>query len=117
MSDLGTSSKEQTFHIIRPEKNDISRRQMVGEEYLSILDKVKRIAYYQQMHGISKGIKGFIFHGDVGVARHFASVCSELALLLISFMDRTSPDRFTDNLRLKFLMFSMKGKSIGIPLY
>jgi len=88
VSDLGTSSKEQTFHIIRPEKNDISRRQMVGEEYLSILDKVKRIAYYQQMHGISKGIKGFIFHGDVGVGKTTCAKCvaSELGAPLI-FID------------------------------
>jgi SpoVK/Ycf46/Vps4 family AAA+-type ATPase len=61
--------KEIAFHVIKPEQNPATRRQIKGEEYLSILDKIRRIAYYQQMNDIEKGIRGFILHGDVGTGK------------------------------------------------
>jgi len=80
--------EQPTFHIIKPEKNQATRRQIKGEEYLSILDKVRRIAYHQQMHGISNGIRGFIFHGDVGIGKTTCAkaVATELGAPLI-FID------------------------------
>ncbi len=66
---MSYQQEQKAFHVIKPEQNQVTRRQIKGEEYLLILDKVRRIAYHQQMHGINKGIQGFIFHGDVGIGK------------------------------------------------
>lgn len=60
---------ESAFNIIKPEENQFTKRQIKGNEYLLILDKITRITYYQQLYGIKNGIKGFIFHGDVGIGK------------------------------------------------
>ena len=80
--------EQQTFQVIKPEDNNITRRQIKGQEYLSILDKVIKIAYYQRMYGIKNGIRGFIFHGDVGTGKTTCAkaVAAELGAPLI-FID------------------------------
>jgi SpoVK/Ycf46/Vps4 family AAA+-type ATPase len=89
VSELATSHREQrTFDVIKPEESKFSRRQIKGNEYISILEKCVRIAYHQQKNGISNGIRGFIFHGDVGIGKTSCAraVAKELGAPLI-FID------------------------------
>lgn len=46
-----------------------TRRDIKGEEFIEILKKVEKIILHQKRHGIEEGIKGFIFHGDVGLGK------------------------------------------------
>ncbi|MDP3012928.1 MAG: ATP-binding protein [Candidatus Subteraquimicrobiales bacterium] len=80
--------EQAVFHVIKPEQNPATRRQIKGEEYISILDKVRRIAYYQQMHAIKDGIRGFILYGDVGTGKTTCAkaVAAELGAPLV-FID------------------------------
>jgi len=60
--------------IIKPSDNIFTKRQIKGAQYIEILDKVRRIAYFQKQNQISQGIKGFVFHGPVGIGK---TVCSK----------------------------------------
>ncbi len=80
--------KEEQFNIIKPEKNPNTQRKLKGKPYQDILEKVRRIALYQKRHAITDGIKGFLFHGDVGIGKTLCAktVAKDLACPLI-FVD------------------------------
>jgi SpoVK/Ycf46/Vps4 family AAA+-type ATPase len=67
MEDDSTSGWKPT--IITPDKNKLDRRSLQGKPYLDILDFCESIASHQKREVIEKGIKGFIFHGEVGVGK------------------------------------------------
>lgn len=77
-----------SFTIIQPSDNTITKRQIKGKPYLEILDKVHHIVFHQKQHAISNGIKGFIFHGDVGIGKTMCSkaLANELGVPLV-FVD------------------------------
>jgi len=79
---------EQKFNIIKPTDNPTSKRELKGETYLNILKKVTTIALYQKNAHIEKGIKGFLFHGDVGLGKTLTAkvLASEMAVPLL-FID------------------------------
>ena len=81
-------SEPRVLQIIKPEENPISKRQVKGDEYLAILDKTIKIAYHQQLNAIQQGIKGFIFHGEVGTGKTMCAkaIAAELGSPLI-FVD------------------------------
>jgi SpoVK/Ycf46/Vps4 family AAA+-type ATPase len=81
-------SEKQVFRVIKPEENKVNKRLIRGKEYLDILDKVVTIAHHQQLYAVSEGIKGFIFHGDVGIGKTMCAkaVASTLGAPLI-FID------------------------------
>jgi SpoVK/Ycf46/Vps4 family AAA+-type ATPase len=62
-------AEQRVFRVLKPEENPVSKRQIRGKEYQSILEKVVRIAHHQQLYSVREGIKGFIFHGDVGIGK------------------------------------------------
>jgi SpoVK/Ycf46/Vps4 family AAA+-type ATPase len=76
------------FKIIKPQENKVNKRLVRGKEYLDILEKVISIAHHQQLYSVSEGIKGFIFHGDVGIGKTMCAkaVASSLGVPLI-FID------------------------------
>ena len=76
------------FRVLKPEQNPVTKRQIRGKEYLSILEKVVRIAHHQQFHAVREGIKGFIFYGDVGVGKTMCAkaVASTIGVPLV-FID------------------------------
>jgi len=82
------ASEQRVFRIIKPEENPVSKRQIHGKEYQSILEKVVRIAHHQQLYSVREGIKGFIFHGEVGIGKTMCAkaVASTLGAPLI-FID------------------------------
>jgi len=66
--------KETGFRVIKPQDNPHTLRKIKGKPYLTILEKVQRIALYQKENIIQAGIKGFVFHGDVGIGK---TVCAK----------------------------------------
>lgn len=76
------------FRVLKPEQNPVTKRQIRGKEYLSILEKVVRIAHHQQFHAVREGIRGFIFYGDVGVGKTMCAkaVASTIGVPLV-FID------------------------------
>jgi len=80
--------EKEEIRIIKPPDNPNSSRQIKGEPYLKIFDKVRRIILYQKQNAIEKGIKGFIFHGDVGIGKTVCAktVAKEIACPLL-FID------------------------------
>src|SRR6266568_520793 len=76
------------FTILSPKQNLWSRRMIKGAPFLEILDTVKSIAFYQKTYSIERGIRGFIFHGDVGIGKTTVAkaVACELGIPLI-FVD------------------------------
>lgn len=80
--------EQRVLRVIKPEENTVSKRQIRGKEYQRILEKVVSIAHYQQLYAIREGIKGFIFHGDVGIGKTMCAkaVASALGAPLI-FVD------------------------------
>ncbi len=61
--------KDKKFRIISPTDIDVRDWDIKGEEYIQIMKKVERIIKYQRKYGIKKGIKGFVFYGDVGLGK------------------------------------------------
>jgi len=57
------------FNIKAPNEIDITKRDIKGKEYQEILQFVRKIIFFQKDHQISNGIKGFIFHGEVGLGK------------------------------------------------
>lgn len=82
------AAEQRVFRVIKPEENPVSKRQIRGKEYQSILEKVIRIAHHQQLYSVREGIKGFIFYGDVGIGKTMCAkaVASTLGAPLI-FID------------------------------
>jgi SpoVK/Ycf46/Vps4 family AAA+-type ATPase len=80
--------EQRVFRVIKPEENPVTKRQIHGKEYQSILEKVVRIAHHQQLYSVREGIKGFIFYGDVGIGKTMCAkaVASTLGAPLI-FID------------------------------
>lgn len=76
------------LQIIKPGDNPVSKRQVKGDEYLAILDRTIKIAYHQQLNAIQQGIKGFIFHGEVGTGKTMCAkvIATEIGSPLI-FVD------------------------------
>lgn len=63
------ADKQVIFRAIKPNENQYTKRQIKGKPYLDILDKVSRITLHQKASVIKNGIKGFVFHGDVGIGK------------------------------------------------
>jgi len=69
----GPFSASNVFRLFQPgvgeldEHCDIDR--MAGEVYFELFTKVRRVFSRQFDRGIRRGIRGFIFHGDVGVGK------------------------------------------------
>jgi SpoVK/Ycf46/Vps4 family AAA+-type ATPase len=82
------TAEQRVFRIIKPEENPVTKRQLRGKEYQNILEKVVRIAHHQQLYSVREGIKGFIFHGDVGIGKTMCAkaVASTLGAPLV-FID------------------------------
>jgi SpoVK/Ycf46/Vps4 family AAA+-type ATPase len=78
----GMSLKE--YRVYAPEQIPVSEHDVKGEEYRKILEKVAKIIYYQKILGIKEGIKGFIFHGEVGIGKTF--VAKAIAAKLGSYL-------------------------------
>lgn len=76
------SSKE--YRIYAPEQIPVSEHDVKGEEYRRILDKVAKIIYHQKNLGIKEGIRGFIFHGEVGIGKTF--IAKAIAAKLGSYL-------------------------------
>jgi SpoVK/Ycf46/Vps4 family AAA+-type ATPase len=81
-------AEQRVLRVIKPEQNPVSKRQIRGKEYQSIIEKVVRIAHYQQLYAVQEGIKGFIFYGEVGIGKTMCAkaVASALGAPLI-FID------------------------------
>jgi len=87
---------ENKFKIIKPQDNITSKRQLKGQEYVDIMEKVKTIALYQKNYTTTTqrqesttfGIKGFLFHGDVGIGKTTIAkiIASEMGVPLL-FID------------------------------
>lgn len=60
---------KQIFTIVKPENNAVRKNSLKGVEFITILERIVKISYYQQLNAISDGIKGFILHGDVGLGK------------------------------------------------
>lgn len=63
------STKQDDFRVLEPEEIQFTKRDIQGEEYLKIFRDVEKIIFHQKSHHIAEGIKGFVFHGDVGVGK------------------------------------------------
>ena len=63
--------QKEEFRIYPPTEIGISKRDIKGEEFQQIFQFVRKIIFFQKDRQISKGIKGFIFHGDVGLGKTF----------------------------------------------
>jgi len=68
--------EESKFNIIKPLDNNTSKRQLKGQAYIDIVDKVVSVAIHQKEQKQQEktittgiGIKGFLFHGDVGIGK------------------------------------------------
>ena len=61
--------KKENFNIVYPRDNPHAKSKIYGDEFIEILEKVRKIIYYQNKFKISDGIKGFIFYGDVGIGK------------------------------------------------
>ncbi len=61
--------KEEEFRIYKPADIKITKRDIKGMEYHEILKRVEKIIFHQKDFQIVAGIKGFIFHGDVGLGK------------------------------------------------
>jgi len=57
------------FRVLRPEEIGVTKWNIKGKEYMDIMKKLEKIILHQKEYGISDGIKGFIFYGDVGVGK------------------------------------------------
>ncbi|MFQ5884994.1 MAG: AAA family ATPase [Thermoplasmata archaeon] len=57
------------FRILRPDQVNVTARELKGREYREILERVRRIILHQRTHQIADGIRGFIFHGEVGIGK------------------------------------------------
>lgn len=66
---MAPRAEEKSFTIIQAKENTFSKRNIKGELYLEILDRARRIAFYQRRNNIKEGIRGFIFHGEVGTGK------------------------------------------------
>jgi len=66
---MAPRTEEKPFTIIQPKENPFNKRNIKGETYLKILDRVRRISFYQRKNNIKEGIRGFIFHGEVGTGK------------------------------------------------
>lgn len=62
-------SNKKDFRIYPPEKINVTKRDIFGDEYINIINKVRKIVFYQRDMGIQEGIRGFIFYGDVGTGK------------------------------------------------
>ena len=89
--------KEESFRIFSPSEIEIHDWDIKGEEYRRIMRKVEKIIRYQKKYAIKKGIKGFIFYGDVGLGK--TTVAKAIANRLSSYL------------------FFVDGKDIARPLY
>lgn len=66
---LEMKKRKDDFRIIELSDIKITKREIRGEQYINILKHVEKIVFHQQNYKISDGIKGFIFHGDVGTGK------------------------------------------------
>ena len=64
---INTTKEE--LRIFKPEEIGVTKWNIKGEEYINIMKKVEKIILHQKEYCITNGIKGFIFHGDVGVGK------------------------------------------------
>lgn len=85
---MAPRAEEKPLTIIQPKENPFSKRNIKGKPYLEILDRVRRIAFYQRRKYIKEGIKGFIFYGEVGTGKTMVAkaIAHELGAPLI-FID------------------------------
>ncbi len=57
------------LRILSPSEIRVTKRDLKGDEYITILRNIEKIILHQKSHGIQEGIKGFIFYGDVGLGK------------------------------------------------
>jgi len=83
-----SEKKYNSFKIFSPDEIRFRKENVVGDEYLKILENVKKIIRFQQKNYINDGIPGFLFHGDVGLGKTLISkvLAKELNCYLI-FID------------------------------
>lgn len=79
---------EKSFKIFSPSEIKLRKEEIIGNEYIKILEEVKKIIRFQQKYYISDGISGFLFYGDVGLGKTLIAkvVAKELSCHLI-FID------------------------------
>ena len=61
--------KKGNFRVIELSSIKLTKRDIKGKQYIEIFNHVEKIIFHQQNYKISDGIKGFIFHGDVGIGK------------------------------------------------
>lgn len=59
--------------MFSPDEIKIRKDEIIGEEYIEILENVKKIIRFQQKYYINDGIPGFLLYGDVGLGKTLIS--------------------------------------------
>ncbi|MCK4614626.1 MAG: AAA family ATPase [Thermoplasmata archaeon] len=98
-------AKEEEFLILNPSDIQTDIIQLKGRRYNEIYDFVKKIINHQFTRRIENGIKGFIFHGEVGTGK------TTLAKALAK--DMNLPLFFVDGVDIARSLYGQSEKQIG----